>query len=47
MKRTLALVVLFFTVAVLLWQPAQHAAASDNAPRYTQDGKLINPLTRL
>jgi len=43
MKRTLALAVLFFAAAALLWQPAQHAAASDNAPHYTQGGKLIKP----
>ena len=43
MKRTLILVVLFLAVAVLLWQPAQHAAPPDNAPHYTADGKLIKP----
>lgn len=43
MKRTLALAVLFLAVAVLLWQPAQHAAAPDNAPRYAPDGKLLKP----
>ena len=43
MKRTMALAVLFLVAAALLWQPGKHAAAPDNAPRYTQDGKLLKP----
>jgi len=43
MKRILALAVLFLAATVLLWQPAQHAAVPDNAPRYSQDGKLLKP----
>jgi tetratricopeptide (TPR) repeat protein len=43
MKRALAFAALFLAAAVLLWQPTQHAAAPDNAPRYTQAGKLVKP----
>ena len=43
MKRKLILTVLFLAAAALLWQPVQHAGPADNAPQYTQDGKLIAP----
>lgn len=43
MRRVLILAALLTAAAVLLWQPAQHAAVPDNTPQYTEDGKLIAP----
>lgn len=43
MRRVLTLAVLLIAAVALLWHPAQRAAAPDNFPRYTQDGKLLMP----
>jgi hypothetical protein len=43
MKRIFGLALIFVGVAALLWPLRHQAAGPNNAPQYTQDGKLVAP----